>query len=307
MLVEDQLYSMEDLHDWSFEGVSLAVVGDPIAHSLSPQMHNAALEQLAGNQSEFAEWQYFRFQIRAKDLPDALPLFFNAGFRGINLTVPHKVIAFPLVKSVDPAAELLGAVNTLIRAEAGYRGANTDGFGISKAILESFGRSLADREVVLLGAGGAARSVATQALSEGSASVWIGNRSQSRLEELLAIVRSIENGDRVKGFLFSEIPDDLPVAPLIVNATASGLKASDSLPMDLDRFSEGTQVYDTTYGVRNAIALECDRLGFDYADGLSMLIWQGVRSLEMWTGVDAPVDAMRRAATDALAARIGGH
>lgn len=291
-----QIYTLEDLRSWDRPGTWLAVVGDPIAHSLSPAMHNAALAVMGKDDAALSGWRYVRFQIPAERLAEALPAFHRAGFRGLNLTLPHKVHACSLVKLVSPEAQPLGAVNTLMWTPAGYTGTNTDGFGIARAVQQAFGIEIGEREMILLGAGGASRSVAFQALREGTPKLWIGNRSRERLDELVAVLQAAGFGNRITAFLFDQCPSELPADALIVNATAAGLRSDDALPFPLAQFGPEARFYDTTYGVRNAWTESCARQGIPYSDGLPMLVWQGARSLELWTGRPVPASIMEEAA-----------
>ncbi|KAF0096221.1 MAG: shikimate dehydrogenase [Puniceicoccaceae bacterium 5H] len=302
----DRVYTLDDLESWTFAGPSLAVLGQPVTHSLSPIMHRAALAELSKEDSKFARWSYFRFAVDADDLESALPRFHAKGFLGLNLTVPHKVRAVELVKSIDPSAREMGAVNTLVAQEEGYAGYNTDGEGLSHAVREELGRPLKDREVVLMGAGGAARAIAVQLLKEGCRKLWIGNRNPQRLHELMKALQPpfVEEAPRVVGFAFDEIPETLPEAPLIINATTQGLKKDDSLPMSLDHFGDGTQIYDTTYGCANIWRRTADARSWDYADGLAMLVAQGAFSLQRWTGKPVRLETMRAAVALALAPRL---
>src|SRR5262245_43707262 len=130
----DPVLTIADLEAWSRAGTSLAVLGHPIGHSISPAMHNAALGELAQRDSRFADWKYFRFDIPPEQLPRALELLHAKKFRGVNLTVPHKIIAFDRVVEVDSAAQPVGAVNTLKWSERGWHGFNTDGYGLTGAV-----------------------------------------------------------------------------------------------------------------------------------------------------------------------------
>ncbi|HEX2099254.1 MAG TPA: shikimate dehydrogenase, partial [Candidatus Synoicihabitans sp.] len=118
----DPVLTLTDLDHWSFTGTALAVLGHPIEHSLSPRMHNAALAELATRDPRFATWKYFRFDVPPQDLRLALERFHSRGFLGLNLTVPHKILAFDRVHTVDPAARPIGAVNTLRRTPQGWNG-----------------------------------------------------------------------------------------------------------------------------------------------------------------------------------------
>ncbi len=298
--------TLDDLGTWTRPGPTVGVLGHPIRHSLSPAMHNAALKSLSGKDSRFSSWSYFAFDVPPTQLAEALPRFIERGFRGLNLTIPHKVDVVPLLTSVDSLAARMGAVNTLIidPVTQGIHGVNTDGYGISRAVQDELGTSLRGRCVILLGAGGAARAIAVQCLSEGCAELWIGNRSTSRLESLIALVSGAfpEAADRIRGFSLDR-PPELFEPALVINATALGLQADDPSPVSLEYFPEGTRIYDTTYGVPNALRAAAGRGGFRYADGLAMLVWQGARSLELWTGAEPPVERMAEAARAALHAR----
>ena len=188
MNAAEKVFTLADLRAWTRSEPSFAVLGKPIAHSLSPKMHDAALDAAARERSapELAARRYFRFEIAPEELGEALPLFFAKNFLGLNLTIPHKVAALPLLKKISPEAEIIGAANTLARDDAlsGWRGENTDGRGFARAAEMSLGVKLAGTRVVLLGAGGAARAIAATALAQGCASLTIVNRSRDRAEAL---------------------------------------------------------------------------------------------------------------------------
>ncbi|MGN0834548.1 MAG: transposase [Candidatus Spyradosoma sp.] len=184
----EKVFTLADLRAWTRREPSFAVLGRPIAHSLSPKMHNAALAAAARERSapELAARRYFRFEIAPEELGEALPLFFEKNFLGLNLTIPHKVEALPLLKKISPEAAGIGAANTLARDDAlgGWRGENTDGRGFALAAEMSLGVKLAGTRVVLLGAGGAARAIAATALARGCVELVVVNRSRDRAEAL---------------------------------------------------------------------------------------------------------------------------
>ena len=276
------------------------MIGHPIAHSLSPQMHNAALAQEAQGDPRLAGWRYFAFDIEAERLPEALDRMHARGFRGINLTVPHKVQAVDLVASLDPGAREAGAVNTLLREGAGWRGFNTDGYGLSTAIREDLGLPLKGATVLLLGAGGAARGAAVECLKSGCSGLWILNRSQSNRDAL------VERLGPVAGSIPVVAVDDISAIPrgcLIINATSAGLRAEDPEPVDLRAIRGVAAVFDMIYNPpRTRLLSQAAALGIAHSNGLSMLVHQGARSFEIWTGADASrtAGAMRAAATKAL-------
>lgn len=302
----DRVHTLADLESWDFDGVALAVLGHPVAHSLSPPMHNAALAELAQHDRSFARWRYFKFDVAPADLPRALPLFHARGFRGLNLTIPHKVIAIDLVRRIEPAAAEAGAVNTLRRIDDGYEGFNTDGYGITRAIAEDLGLSFRETPVVLLGAGGAARGAAVACLREGCRELWLGNRTTTKLEPLLAALAPLaaSAGASVRGFGLDRLPPDLPADALVINATSAGLKPQDAPPIDLSLLPGHPRVYDMIYNPPQTPLLRAAaQLGLRAAGGLSMLVHQGVRALEIWTGQPVSSVAMRDACVAALASR----
>lgn len=293
--------TLRDLELWSFDGTALAVLGHPIAHSVSPPMHNAALAEAARTQPELAKWRYFRFDVPPEQLPEALTALHRRRFRGVNLTVPHKILAFSRVQEIDPAAKPIGAVNTLRRTETGWQGFNTDGYGLSAALKEDLAQELRGSRVILLGAGGAARSAAVEALQRGCAELWIANRTRENLNALLETLKPlVKNGTVVRGFAPDAAPSDLPAHAIVINATSAGLKGNDSLPADLTHWPRPAAVFDMIYNPpRTPFLQQAERLRLPVANGLSMLVHQGAKSLEIWSGVPAA----RSAAAMSAAAR----
>jgi shikimate dehydrogenase len=303
----EPVLTLRELESWSFAGTALAVIGHPIKHSISPGMHNAALATLARTAARFADWRYFRFEVPPDDLPRALQLLKEKKFRGINLTVPHKVIAFGLVDQVDEAATPAGAVNTLLWSGEGWLGYNTDGYGLATAIRESLGRSLAGTPVILLGAGGAARGAAVECLQQGCASLFILNRTQKHLETLLAVLKPLAGKIPLLGFV-SDDRRALAAAPaggLVINATSAGLRETDAAPVDLAALTRPAAVLDMIYNPpRTALLRQAESLGLPGANGLTMLVHQGAKSLEIWSGVPAVQTAPTMLA--AARAALGG-
>lgn len=299
----DPVLTLADLAQWSHPGVSLAVLGHPIKHSVSPAMHNAALAAMARTEPRFQDWRYHRFDVPPADLPQALALFHAKRFRGLNLTVPHKVLALDHVAAVVPAARSVGAVNTLLWTPAGWLGHNTDGHGLAAGVRDDLGLDLAGRPVILLGAGGAARGAAVECLHRGCASLWIANRTAQNLEALLAQLHPLAAGVPVHGFSPAAPPAGLPAGALVINATSAGLRPDDPPPIDLARLPRPAGVYDMIYNPpRPPLLQAAAALGLPAANGLSMLVHQGARSLELWSDAAVPIAIMRTAALSALAA-----
>jgi len=284
----DPIHTLSDLASWSRAGTSLAVLGHPIKHSISPAMHNAALAALARSDSRFADWRYFRFEVHPDDLPRALALLHAKHFRGVNLTVPHKIIAFDRVAEINPAARPVGAVNTLLWGESGWRGFNTDGYGLASAVRENLARDLAGSPILLLGAGGAARGAAVECLQRGCASLAIANRTRANLDALLAALAPLAGSTPVRGFAPGAPPDDLPAGALLINATSAGLRPTDPSPIDLAQLPRPAAVFDMIYNPpRTPLLQAAAALGLPVANGLAMLVHQGAKALEIWSGVPA--------------------
>jgi len=294
-------YSLEDLSKVKFEGTPLAVIGHPIKHSVSPAMHNAAIAKMRNADSRFNDWAYYRFDIAPEDFAAAVPLFHQNNFLGLNLTIPHKVQAMDLIHGVSPDGQRMGAVNTLVWGEHGYDGFNTDGYGLKNALKADLGVTLKGATVILLGSGGAARAAAVQCILDGCAKLYIGNRSVERLEQLMAVVQAMPGGDCAEAFALAEPPADLPVHGVLINATSLGLKDEDPAPFDVVRLPQGWAVYDMIYNPDATCLLQEARArGLRAANGLSMLVHQGVRSLEIWSQAEVDAHTMMRAVCHAL-------
>ena len=299
----EPVHTLADLGQWPHAGVSLAILGHPIAHSLSPVIQNAALAALAPTRPEFHDWHYFKFDVAPADLPRALALLHRRGFRGLNLTVPHKALAVEHLVAGDAFVRAAGAANTLIRTDDGWRGANTDGAGFSAALRQDLGADLTGADVVLLGAGGAARAAAVECLRLHCGSLWIGNRTRTNLDALLARLEVFAAGTPLHGFELARPPAGLPAGAFVINATALGLDPAAAAPIDLRAVPRPAGVFDMIYQPSStALLRQATELGVPHAHGLSMLVHQGARAFELWTGAPAPVAEMQVAAGAAIAA-----
>jgi shikimate dehydrogenase len=297
----EKTYTLKDLETTDFSGTPLAVVGHPVKHSVSPAMHNAALAKLRESDTRFADWAYYRFDIAPEDFSKALSLFHQRNFLGLNLTVPHKVQAMDLIQAVSPDAQCMGAVNTLVWDEFGYDGFNTDGYGLAQGLEGDLGVSLKDANVILLGSGGAARAAAVQCILSDCASLYVGNRSPDRLQDVMAVLGKMPGGEKAQTFALSELPTDLPERGVVVNATSLGLKAGDPSPIDLAQLPAGWKVYDMIYNPSaTALLQKAAARDLPIANGLSMLVHQGARSLEIWTHASVDAHIMMTAACHAL-------
>jgi shikimate dehydrogenase len=273
----------------------LAIFGDPVAHSASPPMHNAAAR------ARGLDLQFIRILVRPEELSGAMHNLVPAGFLGASLTMPHKQKAMKMVDYLDDRAEIMGAINTVSIRDGNIHGHNTDAPGLSSAIREEFGIPLKDLRVLILGgAGGAGRAITVQCAVEGCPSITIANRNPAKGESLASEIRE-SLGKEV-----ASVPLDLEnlrpavsCIDLIINATPLGMKLDD--PSPLQNLPEGLLnshhlVYDTVYsGGETALLRQARLAGTRSANGFSMLLHQGVLQNALWFGKPAPLESMRAA------------
>lgn len=286
-----------------------AVYGQPIRHSGSPAMHNPALAKLR------LDWRYLAFEVSPDALGQAIVGARAMHFVGLNLTVPHKLLALELVDALDKSATTWGAVNTICfeaKNDSGdwtplgqltdppasgirAKGYNTDADAITLALQQDLGLNLAGLRVLFLGAGGAGRVAALKLAAEGVAELHLVNRTVAKAEQLASeIAERFPQTKAVVGY-----PENAAgKIDLLLNATSLGLKPADALPLDESQFTlaNAPAVFDMIYqpAVTPLLAKATDA-GCRTANGLGMLLWQGAKALEIWTGQAAPIDVMRSA------------
>jgi shikimate dehydrogenase len=258
----------------------LAVLGHPISHSRSPAMQNAALAALGLGES----WSYEALDVAPEGLARRVRLMLDEGFVGANVTVPHKVAALALADGSSPVACGIGAANTLCFEQGAIRADNTDAAGLILALPGPVDGTRA----LVLGAGGAARAVVWALVREG-AEVEVWNRTESRARQLCETL----GGSPV-------LAPDAGAHDLIVNSTAVGLRGEDpfgELPLRAEDLHRDQVVVDLVYGSGPGALLEAAAAaGAQTVDGIEVLVRQGAASLEIWTGLEPPLDVMREAA-----------
>ena len=265
----------------------VGVVGPPVGHSLSPRMHNASFAATG------LDYVYVPLEVRPEDLPAAVDGLKALGFRGFNVTMPHKEAILPLLDGLDEAAALAGAVNTVVVEEDGLRGTNTDGIGFVEACEES-GVDLPGARVVLVGAGGAAASIAAAVLGEGARELRILNRSRWRAVKLRERLRGAYPEAGISVHDATDTEGAVRGAGVIVNATYLGMKAEDPLPVPVSRLGTNAAVCDAVYGPSGEtrfIRLARER-GIPAVSGARMLLYQGAQAQRLWTGKEPDVRAM---------------
>jgi shikimate dehydrogenase len=283
-----------------------AVYGFPIRHSASPAMHNAAFAKLGLN------WRYLAFEVHPDNLRAAIAGAKAMQFSGLNLTVPHKLLAMQIVDELDESSKTWGAVNTVrfeardaagqwqplhhfsesISGEIRTQGFNTDSDGIARSLREDLGLKLAGLKVLLVGTGGAGQVAALRLAMEGVAELFVTDYVIAKAEAVAEEIR--KRYSRVKvtvGFPKGEMD-------LLLNATPIGLKPGDPSPVDEKQFPlrQARAVYDMIYKPAETKLLALAKVaGCKTSNGLGMLLHQGAAAFEIWTGKPAPIDVMRRA------------
>lgn len=285
-----------------------AVYGHPVRHSASPPMQNAGLSALG------LDWRYLACEVRPEELGEAITGARAMHFIGLNLTVPHKLLALEMMDVLDESARELGAVNTVrfegrevggewqplhaldaAPSELRSHGFNTDADAITQSLREDLGMEVRGESVLLLGAGGAGRVAALKLAASGAKTLHLVNRTMAKAEALAA-----EVSERFPGVT---VAVGLPEAEvdLVLNATSLGLKAGDPQPGEGFALERARAVFDMIYRPAETPLLAMARAaGCRAANGMGMLLHQGAKALEIWSGQAAPLEAMRTALKEAL-------
>jgi shikimate dehydrogenase len=261
------------------------IIGWPVDRSLSPAIHNAAFAA-AG-----LDWVYVAFPVRPGEGVRAVDAMRAFGVRGLNVTMPHKRDVIAGCDSLTTDAERAGAVNTIVAEGSGLVGANTDGAGFLRFLERDASCDPAGKRVLLLGAGGAARSLAIS-LADAGAEVVVAARRPEQATEVAALAKNA----RAAGFATNELSAELEAARIVINATPIG-REGDSLPLAAGVITADHLVVDLIYHPETTPLLQIARArGAANFNGVGMLVHQAALSFEAWTGVTAPVEAMRAAA-----------
>lgn len=260
----------------------VGIFGDPVAHSLSPKMQNAAIQKSGLNAA------YVPFHVTAAQLCDAISGIRAMGLRGINLTIPHKEAACSLVDELDDQARLIGAINTIVNTNGILKGFNTDGAGLIKALKTGLGVDLNNSRILLVGAGGACRAALVSLCQAGA--VWIGvaNRTRERSQALVNDFAKVFSGTAFAEYELSAslVEECLASVDVLINTSAVGLQGeSFDFPL-LDCVRAGGVVYDMVYAEEPTPLIKAAVVaGFDAADGRTMLAGQGEAAFELWFGM----------------------
>lgn len=276
------------------------VFGDPIAHSLSPSMHNAALEEWwrgQGQQSHKCPF-YHAFHVKSDELRDGFELAKKYQLRGLNITVPHKERVTEMIPFVDEFAQECGAVNTLSFEEAEVKGFNTDGYGFEMTLKKAVHFDPMGKSALILGAGGTGKMMLRQLYFSGIKKIFLWNRTSDRSASVVKDLKKTLDISLVE--TKSDMNIALTSSDLVINATSVGLKDSDGLPAPDLTFSANQIYFDVVYHRETEFVTRARLAGAKVCDGLGMLLFQGARSFEIWTKSSAPVKVMKRALMESI-------
>jgi shikimate dehydrogenase len=272
--------------------VKALVIGDPIEHSLSPVMHNEAFKQ-AGIQGS-----YEKKRVTSSDLPSFLQYLKESDYAGCNVTIPHKVAIIPFLDEIDPEAEKIGAVNTVVNNNGKLIGYNTDGKGFLLGLKEKISKPISEMNILLIGAGGAARSIAYALLKENPEKLYIANRSAERLNLLVKDLNNIS----VEPLSIKKAESELSRFDVLINTTNAGMHPNiETMPIQLAHLKNDTVVCDIVYNPLQTKWLQTAESKAAIIDnGVSMLVMQGAMAFEKWTGTFPDTNKMKKAVIDQL-------
>jgi shikimate dehydrogenase len=275
------------------------VIGDPIEHSLSPIMHNAAFEALG------LDYVFLAFKVKPAFVAGAVDGMRALNIRGLNVTMPHKKTVMAHLDRIDLSAQIIDSVNTVLNKENLLLGFNTDGVGALKALKEN-GVALKGRKVLLLGAGGAARAIA-YAVAKEADELAVLNRTVKQAQALARLLEKSATKKIASGSLsLSDIQQNLQDSDILINATSVGMKPHpEESPVPPKWLRRSLSVMDIVYNpLETKLAKEAKEAGAKVVSGVEMLIYQGAASFEIWTGKSAPVEVMRKAALNHLQQKV---
>lgn len=267
------------------------IFGHPVSQSLSPAMHNRAFSLLG------MDCVYLAFDVEPRDVGAAVDSVRALGIRGVNVTVPHKRSVMAHLDEISPEASLAGAVNTVANEGGRLTGRNTDVSGLLRALSSELGFDPRGKSVFLVGAGGAARAAAAGMCSGGARAVSVANRTPARAEELCGDFSSRFPEVRFAAAALGDAgrtAEMIREADMVINASCAGMGDFGPLSLPLDLLSKDSAVYDLVYEpLETPLVRDARALGLRAESGLGMLLYQGADAFSIWTGRDAPVEAMR--------------
>ncbi|MGV4319595.1 shikimate dehydrogenase [Bacillus sp. FSL R5-0560] len=262
------------------------VIGNPIAHSMSPDIHNAALKDLG------LDGHYHAFKVEEDSLEDAVKGIRALGLQGINVTVPHKVSIMDHLDHIDESAKVLGAVNTVRREGDKLVGYNTDGEGFVKSLMRILDKPISELSFLMIGAGGAARAIFTTIVRDNPEKFDICNRTIEKAKQLTESAPSFRN---VEVLSIKEAEERLEQYDVIIHTTSVGMYPNvEDIPLSLQRAASSAVVCDIVYNpIQTSLLKEAKQKGLKTLDGVGMFVEQAALSFRLWTGHEPDVEKMR--------------
>ena len=275
----------------------VGIFGYPIGHTISPVMHNAAIKALG------LDMVYLPFEVKPSELREAIKCIKSIGIIGVNITIPHKEAVIKFIDDVSEEARHIGAVNTIVNKDSRLIGHNTDGYGYITSLKEECNFNPKGKNIAILGAGGAARGILVALSVKKPKTIIIANRTLARAISLIKAFKGkfpetkFEAVDLNKDILKKYFKD----IELLINTTSVGMKKNETVEIPLELLPKTAVVSDIVYNPLETLLLKkAKKLGLTTHSGLGMLVHQGVKSFKLWTGMDAPIEVMRKAALKAL-------
>lgn len=268
----------------------VGVIGHPIEHSMSPPMHNNAFKKLD------MDYVYVAFHVMPEDIENLIQSSKTLNIKGLNVTIPHKTSVIPYLDEIDPTAEKIGAVNTIQFKNGIAKGFNTDGIGAIKSIQEY--TSLENKNILIVGAGGASKAIAFTLINENIKSLTIANRSKDNANKLIENIKKQSNFKNIKYHEITSAHEIIPDVDIIINTTPIGMYPNHEAepPIKTENITEKHVVMDIIYNPLETKLLEQARLnGATTINGTSMLINQGLVSFEIFTGHEATYESFEEA------------
>ena len=283
---------------------TLGIFGYPISHTLSPAMHNAVIKALG------LDMVYLPFEVKPSNLKEAINGIKSLGIIGVNITIPHKESVIRFLDDISEEARLVGAVNTIVNKDRKLVGYNTDGSGYMASLKEELGFNPKSKRIIIIGAGGAARGILAALATQKPKSITVANRTLSRA---VSLIKTFKGKFRDTRFEAIDLDNNMlkmsfNSVDLLINTTSVGMKQSKALKIPLETLPKIAIVSDIIYNPLETLLLKkAKKLGLTTHGGLGMLVHQGARSFKLWTGMDAPMNVMRKAALKALKMEVGSR
>ncbi len=277
--------------------IKFAILGNPIAHSLSPAMHNAAFKHLK------LPYTYSKIKIASAQLKAFFKKLKHSNFQGLNITVPHKEAILPFIDSLSPPAKLIGAVNTLLIQDGQIQGYNTDGQGYVESLKKEKRWNPRNKKIVILGAGGAARAILVALCLAGAKKISIANRNALKAARFAQEFQKKFKKTKINSLPLQKenLRKVFEETELLLNTTSGGMHGNKLPPLPLETLPKNCLVSDIVYRPPlTPLLKKAKRLKLKTHAGLGMLLYQGALSFELWTGKKAPLKIMRRALKKAL-------